>query len=321
MFKYFMKRFSLMLFTFVITVFIYFVFIKMIPDNHISGLGQDDVWYEKHKALEGWDKPIIVQFGLWVRNIFTSGSFGVDPITGWDVSIDYFSKIPASIKINIVPYLLSIPLAIALGVTAALYKNKWPDTVISIGVIFFISVPFFVVAVLAQYIFHFKLGWVQHYQIATPSEIKLYGSWYGIKSYIFPVIVLTITSIPGLTRSVRAELTEQLTQDYILLARSKGLTRKQATFRHALKNAMVPFLPGIFIGIIGVMSGGIITERIFRVSGTGRIYLEAFNGRNYPMLMLITVFNQFLGLLAGIVGDISYTLFDPRVRIGGGKIA
>ncbi|NLB84918.1 MAG: ABC transporter permease [Acholeplasmataceae bacterium] len=321
MFKYFLKRISLMLFTFVITVFIYFVFIKMIPDNHVSGVGQDDIWYEKFKALEGWDKPIIVQFGLWVKNIFTTGSFGVDSITGRDVSEAYFSKIPASIKINIVPYLLSIPLAIGLGVTAALYKNKWPDTIISIGVIIFISVPFFVVAVLSQYIFHFKLGWASSYQIAPLSEMAIYGRWHIIKSYIFPVIILTITGIPGLTRSIRAELTEQLTQDYILLARSKGLTRQQATFRHALKNAMVPFLPGIFIGIIGVMSGGIITEQIFRVDGTGRIYLAAFNSRNFPMLMLITVFGQFLTLLTSIVGDLSYTLFDPRVRIGGGKIA
>lgn len=138
---------------------------------------------------------------------------------------------------------------------------------------------------------------------------------------MLPVAVLTITGIPGLARSIRAELTEQLTQDYILLARSKGLTKRQATFRHALKNAMVPFLPGIFIGIIGVMSGGIITEEIFRVDGTGRIYLQAFNGRDYALMMLITTFSQFLTLLMSIVGDLSYTLFDPRVRVGGGKIA
>ncbi len=310
-----------MVFTFVITVFLYFVFIKLMPDNYVPNLGSDNTWYERYKELEGWDKPIIVQFGLWVRNIFTTGSFGFSHLLKRDVSQVYFSKIPASIKINIVPYLLSVPLAISVGVTAALYKNKPIDNILSVGIMVFISVPYFVVAVLSQYVFHFQLGWAIDYKIATDSEIAQLGLWYGIQTYILPVTVLTISSIPGLARSIRAELTEQLTQDYILLARSKGLTKRQATFRHALKNAMVPFLPGIFIGIIGVMIGGAITEEIFRVDGTGRIYLQAFFGQDYALLMLITAFSQFLTLLTSIVGDLSYTLFDPRVRVGGGKIA
>lgn len=319
MFKYTLKRLGLMLITFVITVFVYFVFIKLIPDNYVPDLGGDNEWYEIHKAREGWDKPILVQFGIWVKNIFTTGSFGFSHILKRDVGKVYFSKVPASIKINIVPYLLSIPLAIGIGVTAALHKNKWLDHTISVGIMIFISVPYFVTVVLSQYFFYFRWGIVPDYKIATASEIAEFGTWYGIRSYIFPVILLTITSIPGLARSVRAELTEQLTSDYILLARSKGLSHRQATFRHALKNALVPFLPGIFIGIIGVMSGGMITERLFRVDGTGRIYLAAFNGRDYPMLMMVTTFSQFLTLITSILSDLSYTLFDPRIRIGGGR--
>ena len=138
-----------------------------------------------------------------------------------------------------------------------------------------------------------------------------------------PVIILTITSIPGFARSVRAELTEQLTQDYMLLAQAKGLTKRQATYRHALKNALVPFMPSIFIGIIGIISGGIITETLFRVDGTGRIYLQAFNAvpHDYPMLMLIAKFSQFITLFSAIIGDLSYTLFDPRMRVGSGKLS
>lgn len=319
MFKYTLKRIGLMLITFVITVFVYFVFIKLIPDNYVPDLGSGNDWYEIHKAREGWDEPIIVQFGMWVRNIFRDGSFGFSHILRRDVGKHYFSKVPASIKINIFPYLLSVPLAIAIGVVAALHKNKAIDNAISVGIMVFISVPYFVTVVLAQYFFYFELGWVPDYKIATASEIQLNGAWFGIRSYIFPVVLLTITSIPGLARSVRAELTEQLTSDYMLLARSKGLSHRQATYKHALKNALVPFLPGIFIGIIGVMSGGMITERLFRVDGTGRIYLNAFNGRDYPMLMMVTTFSQFLSLLTSIVADLSYTLFDPRIRIGGGK--
>jgi peptide/nickel transport system permease protein/oligopeptide transport system permease protein len=310
-----------MLITFVITIFLFFVFIKLMPDNHMAPIDGDDLWYETMKVREGWDKPIPVQFFLWVKNIYTTGSFGFSVILRQDVSTAYFSKIPASIKINIFPYLLSLPFAIALGVLAAIYKNKLADNLISIFVMVFISIPFFVVAILVQYIFYFQLHWAPSLYIATASEFKELGFLYGISTYIMPVAILTLSGIPGFARSVRAELTEQLTQDYMLLARSKGLTKTQATLRHALKNSMVPFLPGIFIGILGTMSGGILTEQIFRVDGTGGIYLQAFNGRDYPLLMLINAFGQFLGLLTAVVGDVSYSLIDPRVRVGSGKLS
>ncbi|MFA7106177.1 MAG: ABC transporter permease [Candidatus Izemoplasmatales bacterium] len=321
MLKYLLKRIGLMFITFIITVFLFFMFIKLIPDNYVPPIFQGNDWYEINRIREGWDKPIIVQFFYWVRNIFVDGSFGFSIIYRRDVSSVYFGKIPASVKINIIPYFLSIPIAITLGIIAALKKNKIADHIISIMIMVFISVPYFVVAVLSQFVFYFQLGWAPSHVIATASEFAERGLAYGLSTYILPVIVLTITAIPGLARNVRAELTEQLTQDYMLLARSKGLTRRQAIFRHALKNALVPFLPGIFIGIIGVMSGGIITEQIFRVDGTGRLYLAAFNGRDYALLMLINTFGQFLFLLSAIVGDLSYTLFDPRIRVGSGKLS
>lgn len=316
-----MKRLGLMFITFFIVIFLFFVFIKLLPDNYVPTPGTGDEWYEYYKIREGWDQPIVIQFGLWIRNIIQDGSFGFSYLLKRDVSDVYFSKIPASIRINIFPYLLSIPFAVVLGILAALKKNKIADHIISVGIIVFISVPFFVTAVLAQYIFYFRLGWAPDYKIATASEFAELGVAYGISTYILPVVVLTIASIPSFARSVRAELTEQLTQDYMLLAMSKGLTRRQAVFRHALKNALIPFLPSIFIGLVLVFNGGIITEQIFRVDGTGRIYLTAFNGRDYALLMLVNTFTQFITLVAAIVNDISYTLFDPRIRVGSGKLS
>ena len=175
-------------------------------------------------------------------------------------------------------------------------------------VVIFISVPYFVVAVLSQYLFFFKLGWAPDACYCHALSVLLQDIWFGIRSYVLPVTVLTITSVPGTTRSVRAELTEQLTADYMLLARSKGLSKREATYKHALKNAIVPFLPGMIIGIVGVMSGGVITENIFRVDGTGRIYLEAFNSRDYPVFNACTVFTQFLSLITFYFIDIIYLI-------------
>lgn len=319
--QYLLKRFGLMLITFVITVFLFFTFIKLMPDQYLDPFG-DPAFYEALKAKEGWDLPIPLQFWRWISNIFTEGSFGFSRNKATDVGVYYFSKIPASIQINVIPYFLSIPIGIGVGILAALYKNKWIDNAISVGIMVFISIPYFVVIVLSQYFFFFQLRWAPSHVVATASQFSQ-DFWWSLSTYIMPITLLTIVAVPGLARSVRAELTEQLTQDYMLLARSKGLTKRQATFRHALKNAIVPFLPGIFIGIIGIINGGLVTERLFRVDGTGRIYLDAFNAvpPDYAMLMLINAFGQFVGLLSAIVGDVSYTLFDPRIRVGSGKIA
>ena len=130
------------------------------------------------------------------------------------------------------------------------------------------------------------------------------------------IIALSFGEIAGLCRFTRAELTETLTSDYMLLARTKGLTRSQATVRHALKNAMVPILPMIIGSFISVLSGSMIIEKIFAIPGVGQLYIQSINLLDYDVFMMDTVFYTFVGLLAGIVVDISYGFIDPRIRMG-----
>ena len=129
-------------------------------------------------------------------------------------------------------------------------------------------------------------------------------------------IALSFGEIAGLCRFTRAELTETLTSDYMLLARTKGLTRAQATVRHALKNAMVPILPMIIGSFISVLSGSMIIEQIFAIPGVGQLYIQSISLLDYDVFMMDTVFYTFVGLLAGIVVDISYGFIDPRIRMG-----
>jgi ABC-type dipeptide/oligopeptide/nickel transport system permease component len=321
MLKYFLRRFALMLVTFVIIVFLFFLFIHLLPDFHKPPILGDDANYWIQYFKEGRDKPIVVQFYIWIKNIIQTGSFGYSQTQRMDVSTILFSKIPTTIMFQLIPYLITVPLGIFLGITAALHKNKLTDNVISIGIIFFISVPTFVIAVLAQLVFGWQLQWVDTPPfVATASEFAA-DFWAGVASYVLPSLVMIFGGIAGWARSIRAELTEQLTQDYMLLARSKGLSQRQATFRHALKNALVPFAPSIFLGFLGLLSGSIILEVIFRVDGAGRIYLYAFNNRDYPLLLLDMVFYEFIGLLSSILADLSYTILDPRMRVGSGKLS
>ena len=208
--------------------------------------------------------------------------------------------------------LLAVPLGLSLGALAALKKNRWQDHVVSTGVMIFISVPSYVVAFLVQYLLCFKLDWFP----LTMAAGYDYFSWETFRSMLPAVFSLSFGSIAGYCRFTRAELTEVLTGEYLLLARTKGLTRSQAVFRHALRNAMVPILPMIIGEFIAVMSGSLIIEQIFAIPGVGRLYLNSIISLDYDFFMLLSAFYTFIGLLAGIVIDISYGFIDPRIRMG-----
>jgi ABC-type dipeptide/oligopeptide/nickel transport system permease component len=214
--------------------------------------------------------------------------------------------------------IFSIPIGIALGVWAALKKNKLTDHVISTTTMLAISVPSFVYAFLVQYILCYKLDLFE-YQVRAENGLF---SAECLLSMIPAVLSLSFGVIAGFTRVTRAELTEVLTSEFMLLARTKGLTKAQATVRHAMKNCMVVVLPSIFGEFIGIMSGSLIIEGIFSVPGVGSLYLDSITNAtmpDYPVFMMMTVFYTFVSLLAGVIVDISYGFIDPRIRMGSKK--
>ncbi|WP_210995623.1 ABC transporter permease [Acholeplasma laidlawii] len=316
--NYILKRVFLIFITASIIIFLVFVFIKMLPNYHAAVLGVDPEIRKILEEIEGYNKPILEQFGIWVKNIFTTGSLGRSLNRARDVTAILADRIPISLRLNIVPYLLSIPIGIGLGIWAALKKNKLTDHLISIGVVIFISVPTFVVATLLQYFVVYQLKWLDTPFVLANIDFAE-NIARGLASYAMPVIVMTIGSVAGLTRLTRAELTEVLTSEFMLLSRTKGLNKKQATVRHALRNALVPIAPSLLGGFVSILSGSLIIERIFRVEGVGGIYIEAFNNRDYPLIMGYLMFYTVIGLFAGLIVDISYGIIDPRIRVGAGK--
>ncbi len=318
MFKYILKRLGLMLFTFFIIITISFFLIRLLPQEMPQDKNLQAVIEARWEAL-GYNKPIIVQYGIYLRNIFTKFDFG----TSWKVSINkpalqvMNERILPTVVVNLYSLIFSIPIGIALGIYAAIRKNKWQDHLISTLVIIFVSVPSYVYAFLVQYFFFFKWRLVPTnvmYSLADGG-----GSYFSPKmfvSLILPILALSFGEIAGLTRFTRAELTETLTQDYMLLARTKGLTKGQATVRHALKNAMVPILPSIIASFVGILGGSMIIEQIFSIPGIGNLYIMSINQLDYDIFMLLSIFYTFIGLLAGIVIDISYGFLDPRIKMG-----
>ena len=269
----------------------------------------------------GYGEPLLVQYGIYLKNIITKWDFG----TSWYIQVrepawDVLkNRLLPTVLVNFYSFLLSIPIGIALGIYAAVKKNKWQDQFISTLVMIFVSVPSYVYAFLIQYIFYFKAGLLP---LTVYSLADAGGSWFSGKmfySMLAPILALSFSQVAGLCRFTRAELTETLTSDYMLLARSKGLTRTQATTRHALKNAMVPILPMIIATFISILAGSMIIEQIFSIPGVGRLYVTSIQLLDYDVFMIDTLFYTLVGLLAGIVVDISYGFIDPRIRMGSTK--
>ncbi len=318
--KYIIKRLLLMLFTFFVIMTMCFLLIRLLPRELPQDKNLQAVITARFEAL-GYNKPLLVQYWIYLRNIVTQWDFG----TSWYIQFRapamevLTSRLLPTVLVNLYSFILSVPLGILFGIYAAIKKNKWQDQFISTTVMIFVSVPSYVYAFLVQYIFYFKLNWLP---LTMYSLADAGGSYWTKKmfvSMIMPILALSFGQIADLTRFTRAELTETLTSDYMLLARTKGLTRAQATSRHALKNAMVPILPRIIGGFIGILGGSIIIEQIFAIPGVGQLYIKSINLFDYDVFMCDTIFYTFIGLLAGIIGDLSYGFIDPRIRMGSKK--
>lgn len=315
--KYVLKRILLMFFTLFVILTICFMLVRILPREMPTDKNLQLVIQQRWDAL-GYNKPLLVQYGIYLKNIVTEWDFG----TSWYIQVrqpawDLLTgRLLPTVLVNLYSLLFSVPLGIAFGVFAAIKKNKWQDSVISTGVMLFVSIPSYIYAFLVQYFLSYKIQLFPMTVYSLADAGGSYLTWKMFFSMIPAILSLSFGEIAGLCRFTRAELTETLTSDYMLLARTKGLTKAQATTRHALKNAMVPILPMIISSFVGILGGSFIIEQIFSIPGVGRLYIQAINLRDYDVFMMDTAFYTFIGLLAGIIVDISYGFIDPRIRMG-----
>ena len=319
MVKYILKRILLMLMVFMIIVSMCFVLVKLLPNKPAEQFGKDMALIEMRREALGYNKPLAEQYLIFVQKSILGMDWGVSEqlYVGQDVWTKFLEKMPATVAVNLYTMAFAVPLGLLFGIYAALRKNKWQDHLISTAVIIFVSVPSYVYAFLVQYFLCYKLKWF-------PFQVKAgydFFSWNMFVSMVPAIISLGFGTVAGLTRYTRAELTEVLTSDYLLLARTKGLSRAQTTVRHALRNAMVPIFPMILGEFVGIMSGSLIIEQIFGIPGVGPLYVASITSStpDYNFFMLLSAFYTLIGLLSGIIVDISYGFIDPRIRMGSKK--
>ena len=343
MLKYSLKRILLALITAFIILTLTFFLVKSLPFQGVVSpdvntrwgyyINQEDRGYVIHfdtdqgkkygDLLESflnyggedyyfYQKPITQQYFTWLGNIVTKWDWGYSNVIKPNIAtVDIIKeRLPYTIKVNIVSVILSVPLGIALGILAGLKKNTWIDHTISTLVMVFISIPSFVVISFMIYFFAFKGS----LPIVWPDPDQAVGK--KVLGYFIPVMALSFGSICGYCRFVRAELCEVMSSEYLLLARTKGLTKSQAITRHALRNAFVPILPSILAEVIGVFSGSMILENLYSIHGIGDLYVSSLKQKDYNVLMVDMAIFTTVGLLAGIILDLSYGFIDPRIRMG-----
>lgn len=305
-----------MLITLFFVMSLSFMVIRLMP---MSLFENPEVPKEIQEKLEDkfhLNDPLPVQYFYFMEGIITGLDFGISVKLrpGLDVWGIIVSRLPPTMLINFISLFISIPLGLMFGIIAALKRNTWIDTVISVFVILFISVPSFVFASLLQYVLTFIFP-------IFPTLYESTATTFGqmMHSLTLPIIALSLSPIATLTRYLRGELIENISSEYILLARTKGLTRAQAIVRHAFRNSMMPITSTLVSLITGIMGGSLVVESMFAIPGTGGMLVKSIFAGDHFLTVAILIFYSAISLTTILVVDLSYSLIDPRVRVGGGK--
>jgi peptide/nickel transport system permease protein len=264
---------------------------------------------EKIRQGLGLDRPFLVQFGAWSWGIL-HGDLGTSIFTNLPVASLIAQRIEPTLSLMAITLVLTILIAVPLGVMAAWKAGTLIDRGIMAFAVFAFSLPVFVVGYVLAYVFALELEWlpVQGY---TPLA---QGVWPWLQNLILPSIALGSVYIALIARITRASMLEVLQQDYIRTARAKGLDQRSILFVHALKNAAVPIVTVIGIGIALLIGGAVVTESVFAIPGLGRLTIDAILRRDYPVIQGIVLLFSFVYVLVNLMVDITYTLVDPRIR-------
>lgn len=315
MFKYILERIGAMLLTLFLVMVLSFMIIRLMPMSIFENPEvSPEIQYQLEEEMHLHD-PIPVQLFYFIEGIVTELDFGtsVKIKPGVGVFSIIADRIPPTVALNFLSLFICIPLGLIAGTAAALKRNTWVDTVISFMIVLFISIPSFVFASLMQYTLTFL--W--------PIFPTLYDATGGIGvqlySMVLPILALALGPIATIGRYLRGELIENLGSEYLLLARTKGLSRTQATVRHAFRNSLIP-ISNTLIGLLtGIMGGSLVIEKMFAVPGMGGQLVDSIMAGDHFLTVALLIFYAAISLVTILIVDLSYGIIDPRVRVGGGN--
>jgi peptide/nickel transport system permease protein len=279
------------------------------PASIIAGASATSQDVAQIRGKLGLDRPLVAQFGVWVGRMF-HGDFGESFFFKKQVAQLVADRVEPTLSLALTTMLLSIAVAVPLGVLAAYRQGTWIDRVVMGFSVLGFSVPVFVIGYALIFVFAIELQWlpVQGYQPLRE------GVWGWLVRLILPSLTLSVIYIALIARITRTSVIEVLGEDYIRTARAKGLTDYVVLMRHALRNAAVPIVTVIGIGIALLIGGVVVTESVFSIPGLGRLTVDAVLARDYPTVQAVILLFSAVYVLINLAVDVLYTLLDPRIR-------
>jgi peptide/nickel transport system permease protein len=272
---------------------------------------------ERLKAYYGLDQPVHVQYVRWLGRMATldfGQSFSRD---GRQVSEKIAERIPVTLSINVLSMFLIFLVAVPLGIYSAVRKDSWFDRISTVAVFTGFAVPTFWLALLLMILFGVQLGWLPISGVVSLEyeSFSFAGKvWDRARHLILPVFVSAFGGLAGLSRYMRSNMLEVIRQDYIAAARAKGLPERTVVFRHAMRNALLPFITILGLSVPGLLGGSVIFESIFAIPGLGQLFYQGVLSRDYPLIMGSLVIGAFLTLIGNLLADVGYAYADPRIR-------
>ena len=295
----------------VVAVFV-FALLYLSPGDPAAIIAGDTATVEdivRIRAKLGLDQPVYIQFGGWVLRLL-QGDLGISIFTNLPVSKLVEQRLEPTVALTITTLIVSVLAAIPMGVLAAWKAGSWIDRVVMVFAVLGFSVPVFVLAYMLIFVFAIwaDLLPVQGYVSITA------GFWPFLSHIILPSTALGMVFAALIARITRASMLDVLSQDYIRTAQAKGLSSEKVLIGHALKNAAVPIVTIIGIGVALLIGGVVVTETVFAIPGLGRLTVDAILRRDYPIIQGIILIFSAAYVLVNLLVDLSYTLIDPRIR-------
>jgi peptide/nickel transport system permease protein len=264
---------------------------------------------ERIRESLGLDRPYLVRFGDWFWHVL-HGDLGTSIFTNLPVTHMIAQRIEPTLSLMTLTLILSISLAIPMGVVAAWKPGTWIDRAVMMTAVLGFSTPVFVIGYVLAYVFALRLDWLP-VQGFTPIS---HGLIPFLRTLILPSVSLGLIYIALIARITRATMLDVLSQDYVRTAKAKGVAQPGVLFIHALKNAAVPIVTVIGIGFAALIGGAVVTESVFAIPGLGRLTVDAILRRDYPVIQGVVLLFSFVYVLVNLGVDLLYTLFDPRIR-------
>ena len=302
--KYILKRIAMAILTIWIVITVTFFVMRAVPGGPF--LSEKAVSEAAQKSLEakyGLDKPLMVQYITYLKDIVTKFDFGPSIKLRGRMVIDVITDgLRTSAKLGVIAAGIALVFGVVLGAVAALRRNGIADKIIMVLTTAFISMPSFIIGSLMVLILSVKLGWFP-------------ANGETAKGLVLPIIALSLSPMANITRLTRSSMLDVLGQDYIRTARAKGVAPMKIIFGHALKNSLIPVITYVGPMLAYIVTGSLVIEQVFAVPGIGRAFVSSITGRDYPLIMGTTIVLATLIVIMTLISDILYKLVDPRINL------